>query len=416
MVSSPAFSLGNTEYSHVALKLPKLRLPEAPSSSSVLGIQASPRTPRRKIGRLNAGAALTFFTVPELSSAASYDPRGCSPSSSPSASPITSPVHPCLKVRGTFSLESRSSVFASGSHKSLNGQNHQRTISGVHRSKPPARTCARAQSSEGESEGRATRDGLTTKEKSQMVNEELLLFFFQLDLGTRLQRAMNQEQYEAAGELREKIVGIEKELEKQRRAKRAGTGPREEVTDTTVAALRLRSELQRAVEEENYEQAAAIRKQLSKIELDALAATAQTLTSTEVKFNFRLGQKIRHAQLGYRGVICGMDWQCFESSEWMEKNGVDNLPRGRQQPFYQVLVDMQQSPSTLVAYVAEENVEVPEEEDEEPFPHPYLYLLFYGQDANGDFIPTKQLREKYDAPRHELPYDPPEEDSTTSES
>lgn len=81
---------------------------------------------------------------------------------------------------------------------------------------------------------------------------------------------MNQEQYEAAGELREKIVEIEKELEKQRRAKRAGTGPREEVTDTTVAALRLRSELQRAVEEENYEQAAAVRKQLAKIEVRRL--------------------------------------------------------------------------------------------------------------------------------------------------
>lgn len=187
MVSSPAFSLGSTEYSQVALKLPKLRLPEAPSTSSVLNIQASPRTPRRKIGRLNAGAALTFFTVPELSSAASYDPRGCSPSSSPSASPITSPVHPSLKVRGTFSQDNHPSVFLSGSHKSLNGQNHQRTTSAVHRSKLPTRTCARAQSSEGESDSRATRDGITTKEKSQMVNEELLLFFFQLDLGTRLQ-------------------------------------------------------------------------------------------------------------------------------------------------------------------------------------------------------------------------------------
>lgn len=97
---------------------------------------------------------------------------------------------------------------------------------------------------------------------------------------------------------------------------------------------------------------------------DALAATAQTFTSTEVKFKFRLGQKIRHARLGYRGVICGMDWQCIESPDWMEKNSVDALERGRQQPFYQVLVDMQQSPSTLVAYVAEENIEVPEEEDE----------------------------------------------------
>jgi hypothetical protein len=49
---------------------------------------------------------------------------------------------------------------------------------------------------------------------------------------------------------------------------------------------------------------------------------------------------------------------------------------------------------------------------QEPFPHPYLYLLFYGQDANGDFIPTKQLREKYDAPRHELPYEKLEDDTS----
>jgi protein-arginine kinase activator protein McsA len=78
---------------------------------------------------------------------------------------------------------------------------------------------------------------------------------------------MNQDQYEAAAELREKIVEIEKELEKQRRAKRAGPSPREEVTDATVAALRLRSELQKAIEEENYEQAAALRKQLADIEV-----------------------------------------------------------------------------------------------------------------------------------------------------
>lgn len=49
---------------------------------------------------------------------------------------------------------------------------------------------------------------------------------------------------------------------------------------------------------------------------------------------------------------------------------------------------------------------------QEPFSHPYLYLLFYGQDAIGDFIPTKQLREKYDAPRHELPYERPEDDTS----
>lgn len=39
------------------------------------------------------------------------------------------------------------------------------------------------------------------------------------------------------------------------------------------------------------------------------------------------------------------------------------------------------------------------------FDHPYISFLFYGMDAAGDFIPVKQLREKYNRPRHEIPVD-----------
>ena len=46
---------------------------------------------------------------------------------------------------------------------------------------------------------------------------------------------------------------------------------------------------------------------------------------------------------------------------------------------------------------------------QEMFDHPYISFLFYGMDAAGDFIPIKQLREKYNKPRHEVPYNPPEE-------
>lgn len=42
---------------------------------------------------------------------------------------------------------------------------------------------------------------------------------------------------------------------------------------------------------------------------------------------------------------------------------------------------------------------------QERFDHPYTYFLFYGMDSKGDFIPSKQLREKYNAARHELPWD-----------
>lgn len=39
------------------------------------------------------------------------------------------------------------------------------------------------------------------------------------------------------------------------------------------------------------------------------------------------------------------------------------------------------------------------------FDHPYVSFLFYGMDTAGDFIPIKQLREKYNRPRHEVPSD-----------
>jgi len=43
-------------------------------------------------------------------------------------------------------------------------------------------------------------------------------------------------------------------------------------------------------------------------------------------------------RLGYRAVVCGMDPICSESSSWMEAAEVEKLPRGSNQPFYQVLV------------------------------------------------------------------------------
>jgi hypothetical protein len=80
--------------------------------------------------------------------------------------------------------------------------------------------------------------------------------------------------------------------------------------------------------------------------------------------------------------------------------------------FSQVLVDVREEPSLMVTYVAEDNLDVPEEPDLEQFDHPYIYFLFYGMDGAGDFIACKQLREKYNAPRRELPYEGDEDSSS----
>ena len=34
--------------------------------------------------------------------------------------------------------------------------------------------------------------------------------------------------------------------------------------------------------------------------------------------------------------------------------------------------------------------------------HPYSYVLFLGTDARGDFVPCRQLRDKYGAPRRDV--------------
>jgi len=229
------------------------------------------------------------------------------------------------------------------------------------------------------------------------------MFFFQLDLTTRLQRALNQDMYEAAQGLREKIAEVEQEMARQRREKTGGVTANEQ--DTAITLLQTKAKLQKLIEEEDYEAAGVVRKKIMALEAESLAAQASALIYQQRSYAFRLGQKVRHRVHGYRGVVCGMDPLCCESDEWAAAVGVDSLPRGRNQPFYQVLVDIQEEPSVMVTYVAEENLVAPEEPDFEQFDHPYVYFLFYGMDGAGDFIACKQLREKYDAPRHELPYD-----------
>jgi hypothetical protein len=90
--------------------------------------------------------------------------------------------------------------------------------------------------------------------------------------------------------------------------------------------------------------------------------------------------------------------------------------RARRQPFYHVLVDVADwkydAAQPPVAYVAQELLTAPELEDDgaawsqvygtDPLQHPYSYVLFLGQDARGDLLPCRQLRDKYSARRRDV--------------
>ncbi|URD86936.1 Amino acid kinase family [Musa troglodytarum] len=167
-------------------------------------------------------------------------------------------------------------------------------------------------------------------ERSEAANEDILIFFFQLDLETRIQYALNMEQYEAAQQLRNKLDEVEAEIIKQREAKRGSR--KSEAQDKAINLLRLRADMQKAIEDENYAVAAELRDEISKLEAEILAASAKALAYENIQYAFRLGQRDR-------------------------------------------------------------------------FDHPYASFLFYGMDTAGDFIPIKQLREKYNKPRHEVPVD-----------
>ncbi|XP_037495303.1 clp protease adapter protein ClpF, chloroplastic isoform X2 [Jatropha curcas] len=247
-------------------------------------------------------------------------------------------------------------------------------------------------------------------ERSENANEDILIFFFQLDLATRVQYALNTEQYDIAQQLRKKLTEVEAEVIQQQEVKR-GSSSKSEAQDKAISMIRLRADLQNAIENENYAMAAQLRDQISKMEAESLAASAKALAYENAQYAFRLGQKVTHKIFGYRAVVCGMDPVCCESSSWMETAQIEKLPRGSNQPFYQVLVDVHADPNLLVAYVAEDNLVAPERPDTGRFDHPYVSFLFYGADTAGDFIPIKQLREKYNRPRHEVPIDPPDEDA-----
>ncbi|XP_056164767.1 clp protease adapter protein ClpF, chloroplastic isoform X1 [Syzygium oleosum] len=242
-------------------------------------------------------------------------------------------------------------------------------------------------------------------EQSESANEDILMFFFQLDLATRVQYALNLEQYDIAQQLRNKLTEVETEVIKQQEAKR-GSSSKSEAQDKAISIIRLRADLQKAVEREDYELASKLRDEISNLEADSLAASAKALAYENAQYAFRLGQKVKHKVFGYRAVVCGMDPVCCESNSWMEAAQIQKLDRGSNQPFYQVLVDVYEDPNLLVTYVPEENLVAPDQPDKDRFDHPYISILFYGMDGAGDFIPIKQLREKYNRPRHEVPIDP----------
>jgi hemimethylated DNA binding protein len=157
-------------------------------------------------------------------------------------------------------------------------------------------------------------------------------------------------------------------LDLQQRKAGGGASAGPSPAELAAEGLRLRSEMQRAAEEERYADAARYRDLLA--ELDRLSKREGARESERggaAPPRLRLGQRVVHRTHGYRGAVVGWDAACCESDEWAAGAGVADAPRGAAQPFYHILVESSDwEPSAdapPVAYAAEDWLSAPELDD-----------------------------------------------------
>ncbi|KAF8640838.1 hypothetical protein AX17_000487 [Amanita inopinata Kibby_2008] len=87
--------------------------------------------------------------------------------------------------------------------------------------------------------------------------------------------------------------------------------------------------------------------------LNAEAKSAATSTERQSNPTVRyfVGMAFKHARYGYTGCIVGWNSICKAPEDWMRRMRIDELTRGRNQPFYLVYAD-----DSAHKYVAEENI------------------------------------------------------------
>eukprot|EP00467_Chlorarachnion_reptans_P024327 CAMPEP_0114523694 /NCGR_PEP_ID=MMETSP0109-20121206/21431_1 /TAXON_ID=29199 /ORGANISM="Chlorarachnion reptans, Strain CCCM449" /LENGTH=329 /DNA_ID=CAMNT_0001705033 /DNA_START=217 /DNA_END=1206 /DNA_ORIENTATION=- len=222
---------------------------------------------------------------------------------------------------------------------------------------------------------------------SDEADIEVRLFILLQQLRIRHKVAMNKEQEEVAKEMLRSIKELEGLIEE--RDNRWSPEAMDELRDQLDTQLRTNGP-------------ETLRRNLFR-KIEAIMNPAN-----EVKF--KLGSKVIHKEKRYTGVVCGYHAGCRETDEWVESNGILKMLGATARPFYMVLVDVRDVQSPVVTYVPEEMLqqvkhkeirkflpkELQEEQKKPPeVVHPFVYSLFYGQNPNGDYLPTDELMRRY---------------------
>jgi len=289
-------------------------------------------------------------------------------------------------------------------------------------------------------------DLVSVPDASMTKHENVLLDFFLEDLGVRLRVALSEGDMGMANALQEKLTEVEDAVRKRNELQeanaatgggapssegggmggaggRGGGGPPRSRTLQAEALEEMRRDMERAVVEERYSDAARLRDQVKELEAGFRAYSDYAVS---------LGDLVEHRVYGYGGVVVGMEPACKETKQWADASGVSDSPRGVHQPFYIVLVDSRDAGDDppQVAYCPEDWLVVRDRRAEElarlqvslggdvedqyaaqggrsrraeqrratfSVEHPYLYKLFYGQSHEGVYLPTRRLKALYGA-------------------
>jgi len=259
---------------------------------------------------------------------------------------------------------------------------------------------------------------------SEKAHREIVLFLAQRELESAFQRLVNMEMYEEARQVasqQEKLQEIvdEQNSNGEKQSAAAEKGFDESVQsdgDVVVMLLSLRTDLQRAIDSEDYEKASKVRDEILKIE-NEMAKQRASKPSMKREPKYSLGQCVVHWKDGWTGVVCGM--QHDEQSVKRKNPDTRESFESKELVYnYHVLPDVKYWPKPrntgpCVALVSESELNAPQPpatwrsvhgSDPESFliSHPYMYLMFYGQDGEGNYVPSKKLRDKFNKQRKDV--------------
>lgn len=70
---------------------------------------------------------------------------------------------------------------------------------------------------------------------------------------------------------------------------------------------------------------------------DKDGSTTTTTAEMQWPVHYYVGQHFRHKRFGYTGFVIGWTTKCTAGAAWIHQMHVDDLPRGREQPFFHVM-------------------------------------------------------------------------------